>query len=148
MEETLEQFKQKVARILAEPSGPIDRNKPYVFRYYRDPRVKDKPGLWVTLGGREIGRYFIVAHGREGRGWREDLYDYFWHLERDGDAGEARDMLTEAEARQLAQSIGLDIDVIKAMIVDGFTKANKYSPNIEVDDVEALLAYRKQWGGV
>jgi hypothetical protein len=142
MEETAE---QRVARVLATP---INRNEPYVFRYYRDPREKSKPALWVTLEGREIGPRLSVALGLEGRGWRKDLDDYFRRLEREGDAGDASDILTETEARQLAQSIGLDIDVIKAMIVNGFIETNKYSPNIEVDDVEALLAYRKQWGGV
>jgi hypothetical protein len=144
MEETAEQM---VARILATP---IDRNEPYVFRYYRDPREKSKPALWVTLEGREIGSFFIAAHGREDFGWRDEefIFDNLYRLyKREGDVG-AEHLLTEAEARQLAQSIGLDIEVAKAMIVNSFIKVNKYSPNIEVDDVKALLAYRKQWGGV
>ena len=54
------------------------------------------------------------------------------------------DLLTEAEAREAAKSIGLDIDVPKKEIFDSFTQHNGYEPNIVDDDIDALLARREK----
>jgi len=139
MEETLAQM---IKRIM---STPVDRNEPYVFRYYQDGQQPNKPALWVVLGGKRYGSACIVAHGRNDLGWRnaDSIGEHFRRHKAEMDVHDG-DLLTETEARELADSIGLDINVAKAEMVNDFTEYNKYSPNIVADDEKALLAHREE----
>ena len=101
--------------------------------------------LYVTLEGLSGGVLNAAIGGSAGK-WsnKKIVTDTFDYRRRDADIHDGH-LRTEAEAREIAKSMGLpDIDAIKTEMIDNFTKVNRYPPNIVTENPDTIIARRKK----
>lgn len=92
------------------------------------------------------GGVLSAAQGRKNLGWRREkiILNAFTDDLKEHDVHNGH-LLTETEARDVAQSMGLsDINSVKAEMYDLFTEVNRHPPNIVTENPDEIIARREE----